>query len=72
MGLFQEKKSLRALFNGRAPNWRIEKIISSCGAGYSGTVAMLALADLGIQSSLFDESFSVWKLDPARPIEQSY
>lgn len=69
---FQEKEQLISLFNDIAPNWRTEKIISSCGAGYSGTVAMLALAELGVSSSLFDESFSVWKLDSTRPIEQSY
>lgn len=71
-GLFHEKESHMALFNDKVPNWRTEKIISSCGAGYSGTVVMLALADLGIQCSLFDESFAVWKLDPARPIQQSH
>lgn len=71
-GLFHKKESLMALFNDKVLNWRTKKIISSCGAGYSGTVAMLALADLGIQCSLFDESFAVWKLDPSRPIQQSY
>jgi len=70
-GLFLEKEQLIALFDKAVPNWRTEKIISSCGGGYSGTVAMLALAHLGAQSSLFDESFSVWKLDPNRPVEQS-
>lgn len=69
--LFLEKDTIIALFNKTIPNWRTKKIISSCGAGYSGTVVMLALAHLGIQTSLFDGSFSVWKQDPMRPIEQS-
>ncbi len=70
-GLFLEEEKIVTLFNNTIPNWRTEKIISSCGAGYSGTVVMLALANLGIDSSLFDGSFSVWKQDPARPVEQS-
>ncbi|WP_282080474.1 sulfurtransferase [Aquimarina algiphila] len=71
-GLFLEKEAIITLFDDTVPNWRTQKIISSCGAGYSGTVAMLALASLGIQSSLFDGSFSIWKLDPNRPVEQSF
>ncbi len=71
-GLFQEKEKIITLFDSTIPNWRTTKIISSCGAGYSGTVVMLALSSIGIQSSLFDESFSVWKQDPSRPVEQSY
>ncbi len=71
-GVFRDKQELLTLFDDAAPNWRAETIISSCGAGYSGTVAMLALASLGVQSSLFDGSFSVWKQDPNRPVEQSF
>jgi len=70
-GLFLEKEAITALFDASVPNWQTERIISSCGAGYSGTVAMLALASLGVQTSLFDGSFAVWKQDPNRPIEQS-
>ena len=69
--LFYPPEKLEQLLNERVANWRTEKIISSCGAGYSGTVPLLALAMFGIESSLFDESFSVWKLDPNRPVEQS-
>ncbi len=70
-GLFRAKEELQKMFDDRVPNWRSERIISSCGAGYSGTVAMLALAHLGVQTSLFDGSFSVWKLDPKRLVEQA-
>ncbi|WP_299439543.1 rhodanese-like domain-containing protein [uncultured Aquimarina sp.] len=70
-GLFLEAKEIMTLFDNSIPNWRTEKIICSCGAGYSGTVAMIAFASLGILSSLFDGSFNVWKLDPNRPISQS-
>ncbi len=70
-GLFIEISEITELFDRTIPYWRTKKIICSCGSGYSGTVAMLALASLGIESSLFDGSFSVWKLDPTRPIVQS-
>jgi len=71
-GLFMEREVLKAFLDQRIPNWQTAKIISSCGAGYSGTVVMLALAQFGIEACLFDESFSVWKLDANRPVEQSY
>ena len=71
-GLFLEDKDLIELFDNKIPNMNDEKIIVSCGSGYSSTVVMLALAHLGLESRLFDESFAVWKLDPKRPIEQSY
>ncbi|WP_394750198.1 sulfurtransferase [Spongiimicrobium salis] len=71
-GLFQGKEALQAFFDVIVPGWRTDDIIASCGAGYSGTVAMLALASLGVGSSLFDGSFSVWKQDPSRPVVQSY
>lgn len=70
--LFLEPSEMIELFERTIPYWRTKKIICSCGAGYSGTIAMLALASLGIESSLFDGSFSVWKLDPTRPIVQSF
>ncbi|AXT62585.1 sulfurtransferase [Aquimarina sp. AD10] len=71
-GLFLEKEAIIKLFDETIPNWRTSNIISSCGAGYSGTVVMIALANLGIQASLFDGSFSVWKQDPERPVVQSF
>lgn len=70
-GCFLADADLIAVFDRRAPQWRTIPVISSCGAGYSGTVPMLALAKLGISSSLFDGSFAVWKQDPTRAIEQS-
>ncbi|WP_108803749.1 sulfurtransferase [Aquimarina sp. Aq107] len=70
-GLFIKPSEIIALFNTTIPNWKTEKIICSCGAGYSGTVAMLALAQIGIESSLFDGSFNIWKQDLNRPISQS-
>lgn len=70
-GLFIGESEIIALFNKAIPNWKSEKIICSCGAGYSGTVAMLALASLSIKASLFDGSFNVWKLDSNRPVSQS-
>lgn len=69
-GLFHDKATLTALFDKEIPDWRTAKLVSSCGAGYSGTVVMLALLELGMGSSLFDDSFSVWKQDLSRPIER--
>ncbi|SEL43637.1 thiosulfate/3-mercaptopyruvate sulfurtransferase [Aquimarina amphilecti] len=71
-GLFIRPEEIKTLLNKTVPNWQTEKIICSCGAGYSGTVAMLALAQIGVESSLFDGSFNVWKQDPDRPIVQSF
>ena len=69
-GLFLEANAMKTFFDRSIPDWQRRRIISSCGAGYSGTVAMLALASLGISSSLFDGSFSVWKQDSLRAVEQ--
>jgi len=70
-GLFQNRKALVRLFDQLAPAWCDTHIISSCGAGYAGTVLMLALLELDMDSTLFDDSFSVWKQDPSRPVERS-
>jgi len=70
-GLFHTKQQLITYFNKNVPDWQNQPIICSCGSGYSGMIVMLALASLGIEASFFDESFSVWKLDPKRPVEQS-
>lgn len=69
-GQFLPREHLEGLFDGTIPGWRDQRIISSCGAGYSGTVLMLALSHLGVTSSLFDDSFSVWKQDSSRPVER--
>lgn len=69
-GLFLDDTGLRTQFDERAPGWADRRIIASCGAGYSATVAMLALSKLGVESSLFDGSFAAWKQDPTRPVEQ--
>ncbi len=70
-GLFLDKTKLEALFDRKVPDWRQSPIISSCGSGYSGTVPIVALYELGVQASLFDGSFAVWKQDPTREVEQS-
>lgn len=70
-GVFLEPVNIKAIFDLHLPNWNNCKIISSCGSGYAGTVAMLALLELGVSSSLFDGSFAVWKQDASRKVEQS-
>ncbi|MFK7856746.1 MAG: sulfurtransferase [Granulosicoccus sp.] len=69
-GLFHDNETLISLFDRQIPNWRTARLVSSCGAGYSGTVLMLALLELGVESTLFDDSFSVWKRDLSRPVER--
>ena len=69
-GLFHDKRTLAAIFDQEIPGWRSRKLISSCGAGYAGTVLMLAFSELGEDIVLFDDSFSVWRQDSSRPVEQ--
>ncbi|NKB68728.1 MAG: hypothetical protein GKR89_16815 [Candidatus Latescibacteria bacterium] len=45
-------------------------IISSCGSGYSGTVLLVGLKQLGVDAPLYDGSFADWKKDPGRPVER--
>ncbi len=70
-GLFLSNDALAQVFDQTVAEWRRARLISSCGAGYAGTVVMLALLQWGVQSSLFDGSFSAWKQDPARAVEQA-
>lgn len=67
-GRFLEAESLQYVLDQQLPTWRQRPVISSCGSGYSGTVLMLALKHLGVESPLFDDSFAVWKQDPSRPV----
>ncbi|WP_072681581.1 sulfurtransferase [Arcobacter sp. LA11] len=71
-GLFLEKEELNSLFETITPKEYKNKIIVSCGSGYASTVVMLALESLDIKSTLFDESFAIWKEDINREVEQSY
>lgn len=70
-GLFLANDALAAAFDRLAPTWRRRRVISSCGSGYAGTVLMLAMAQLGVASSLYDGSMAEWKQDPARDVAQS-
>lgn len=69
-GLFKSESELRALFEDKLSNFPETQVVSSCGAGYAGTVVLLALQSIGIEAPLFDDSFSVWKMDESRPIEK--
>ncbi len=70
-GLFLDRDALSKVFDERAPDWRDASIISTCGAGYSATVILLALSQLERTGRLFDGSFAIWKQDPDRPVSQS-
>lgn len=71
-GLFLSDDDLVNALDVAAPDWRRTRVISSCGSGYAGTVPMLAMAHLGVSSSLYDGSMAEWKQDPARAVEQSF
>lgn len=71
-GLFLSLENIQHIFNRIIPKWPTTAIISSCGSGYAGTIPLLALHNLGIESCLFDGSSAVWKQDPSRKLEQSY
>ncbi len=70
-GVFRDVEAIEKVFDEAFSAWREQPLISSCGAGYSATVAMLALSKLSVSSPLFDGSFAAWKQDPTRPVEQS-
>ena len=70
-GLFLDSEAISRVFDDETPQWREAPIITTCGSGYAATVILLALSELGQGARLFDGSFSVWKQDPDRPIEQS-
>lgn len=70
-GLFLAADKLAAVMDQSIPGWADSRVIASCGAGYSATVVMLAMARLGVSAALFDGSFALWKLDPARAVAQA-
>ena len=69
-GLFKSASELQALFHERLPDFKDTPVVTSCGAGYAGTVTLLALASIGVNSSLFDDSFLVWKNNTDLPVEK--
>lgn len=69
-GLFKEPDVITAILDLAVANWRTRDIVVSCGSGYSATVPMIALLTVGKFSTLFDESFAVWKQDETRPINK--
>jgi 3-mercaptopyruvate sulfurtransferase SseA len=70
-GPFQPHAQEIWVFDERAPEWHEAPIITTCGAGYSATVILLALSQIDRTGRLFDGSFAVWKQDPDRPVSQS-
>ncbi|WP_298818987.1 rhodanese-like domain-containing protein [uncultured Roseibium sp.] len=69
-GLFLNRGALSNVFDEKSPQWRDLPVIATCGSGYAATVTLLGLTELGSEARLFDGSFSAWKQDPARPVEQ--
>ncbi len=70
-GLFKDNLSIAQQFTDAGINLENATIISSCGSGYAGSVVLLALKKIGIYAALYDGSFSEWKKDPERPVEQA-
>jgi thiosulfate/3-mercaptopyruvate sulfurtransferase len=70
-GEFLDPRRIEQVFDKTTPDWRTKPFISSCGAGYTATVVLLALKFLGQDAPLYDGSFGEWKQDPNRPVEQT-
>lgn len=70
-GQFLDPDSIVATLNQLAPRWRQSPLVSTCGAGYAASVLTLALRLAGGNARLFDGSFSVWKQDLSRIVEQT-
>ena len=59
--LFKDVKSLETIFDEKLKGMDEANIIASCGSGYAATVFLIALKMIGLDSRLFDGSFSIWK-----------
>lgn len=59
-GLFKPKKALEEVFDSIG-DWRIKPVISTCGAGYTASVVLFALQELGKQVPLYDGSLTIWR-----------
>lgn len=71
-GLWAAPEAVRRLARdaGIDPDRPPRELIASCGSGVSATVALLALARIGVHAEgVYDGSFNEWSADPARPIE---
>ena len=51
------KQVIEVAINGQD----IDHVISSCGSGYAGTILLIALQLIGIDSTLYDGSYAEWK-----------
>jgi thiosulfate/3-mercaptopyruvate sulfurtransferase len=69
-GLFKSSDELIQIFDEKLGTWRDKKIISSCASGYAGAVVLFAIELLGYEAALYDDSFTIWKKELQRPIEQ--
>lgn len=66
-GRFLDEASLRARFAARGA--LDQPVGVYCGSGVSACHNALALASLGIETSLYPASWSGWSSDPDRPVE---
>lgn len=58
--LFKSDAEIAQLFDEKIPDWKTRPVIATCGAGYAATIVMAALKKLGVQSPLYDGSYSVY------------
>ncbi len=66
-GRFLDEESLRARFAGLGA--LDQPVGVYCGSGVTACHNALALASLGVESSLYPASWSGWSSDPNRPVE---
>ena len=61
-GLFKSHDEINSIIKESIDDIEHKIIISSCGSGYSGTIFLIALKLIGINSPLYDGSISEWKM----------
>jgi thiosulfate/3-mercaptopyruvate sulfurtransferase len=59
-GHFKERNALEEVFDSKG-DWRSKPVISTCGAGYTASVVLFALSELGKDVPLYDGSLTIWK-----------
>ena len=61
-GLFKSHGEINNIIKQSIDDIEHKIIISSCGSGYAGTIFLIALKLIGINSPLYDGSISEWKM----------
>ncbi|UTZ23886.1 sulfurtransferase [Vibrio campbellii] len=60
-GMFKAPEEIKQVIEVAINGQDIDHVISSCGSGYAGTILLIALQLIGIDSTLYDGSYAEWK-----------